>query len=334
VVDGVELKHSFKKFMNGIIDYAGLFPPAKLGMSEAVLNFSKYQFDADAWMLSLFICPANRLAEFGQEFRKLANPHTPWKMSVLAGQGATLETYFDSFDQDVLNVSRFNESFRKDIVVDFLETRVPAELFEGMKVESVTAFFISLKNILKKHRVSPVNLFFEINQSEKWEKDVSTFIGSLPHVARSALGLGNILSGIGFKLRCGGLEASAFPTPGQVSLAIRQCVIHNVPFKATAGLHHPLRHFNQQVKTKMHGFLNLFGAALLAFQHQIPQDDIQQIVEDENPANFVFSDSVFKWNKLEISAEEIQLLRAERLISFGSCSFDEPREDLRSLNLL
>ncbi len=328
------MKRSFKQFMTGIIDYAGLFPPAKLGMAEAVLNFSKYQSDADAWMLSRFICPANRLSEFGQEFRKLARPRTPWKLSVLAGNGTTLDAYFDSFNQDILSIPRFNESFGNDIIVDILETRLPVELLKGMTVESVTSFVMSLTSILKTNQVLPVNLFFEINQSEKWESNVSAFVAFLSHVIQSLSDSEGTLTGIGFKLRCGGLEASAFPSPGQVSLAIRQCAIQDVPFKATAGLHHPVRHFNTGVKTKMHGFLNLFGAALLAFKHKLPQEKIEQIVEDENPANLIFTDDKFSWDKLEISTKEIQFLRAERVISFGSCSFDEPREDLRSLDLL
>jgi hypothetical protein len=330
----MKLKTSFKKFMNGIIDYAGLFPPAKLGMSEAVSNYAKYQSEDDAWMLSRFICPANRLPEFGQEFQKITNPRTPWKMSVLVGKGVTYAEYFDSINQDVLNLSRFVESFEKDVVVDFLETRLPAELSTDFSVESVTSYVIFLTDILKKYQVLPVYLFFELDKNDNWEKKVSTFIDSISKLIRSASGSGGILSGIGFKLRCGGLNASAFPSPRQVSVAIEKCALHNIAFKATAGLHHPVRHFNQGVSTKMHGFLNVFGAALLAFKHKLPLEKIKQIVEDENPDNFIFTDSVFKWNKLEISAEEIQLLRAEQVISFGSCSFDEPWEDLRSLNLL
>jgi hypothetical protein len=334
VVDGVKLERSFKQLMNRIIDYAGLFPPAKLGMSEAVSNYAKYKSEADAWMLSRFICPANRLPEFGQEFRKITNPRIPWKMSVLVGKGVTPEEYFDSLNQDILNLSRFVESFGKDIVVDFMETRLPAELFEVITVESVTSFVISLSNILKKHRVTQVVLFLEIDQSKNWENNVSTFIGFLSHVLQLVSDLDCILSGIGFKLRCGGLDATAFPSSQQVSVAIEKCTLNNVAFKATAGLHHPVRHFNQGVNTKMHGFLNVFGAALLAFKHKLPLEKIKQIVEDENPDNFIFTDSLFKWNKLEISTSEIQSFRLEKVISFGSCSFDEPREDLRSLNLL
>jgi hypothetical protein len=328
------LKDSFKQFMDGIIDYAGLFPPAKLVMFEAVSNFSQYQTDSDAWMLSRFICPTNRLPEFGQEFRKLANSQSCWKMSVLPGNGNTVKEYLDSFDLDIHHISGFSKVFKNNIIIDFLEIRLPAELYHNLSARGVTSFLMSLIDILEKYQISSVNLFIELSGNKDWKKNVSEFIGSVSQFTRSETGSNGILSNIGFKLRCGGLEASAFPSPEEVSIAIHECAINNVPFKATAGLHHPMRHFNQGVKTIMHGFLNIFVAALLAFKYYLLQEDIEQIVEDENPSNFIFMDSDLKWKSLEISAEEIKSFRAEKVISFGSCSFDEPREDLRSLNFL
>src|SRR5207248_4886691 len=68
----------------------------------------------------------------------------------------------------------------------------------------------------------------------------------------------------GYKLRTGGVTADAFPTSAQVAKALVTPVTHQVPIKFTAGLHHPLRLFRDEVQTKMHGFLNVLGAAVLA----------------------------------------------------------------------
>jgi hypothetical protein len=103
--------------------------------------------------------------------------------------------------------------------------------------------------------------------------------------------------------------------------------------KCTAGLHHPVRHFNEGVQTKMHGFLNVFGAGVLAVANDLSVEQIETILEDENPASFIFDEAGFAWKDLRIDNPEIKLAR-QQVVSFGSCSFNEPREDLRSMGLL
>ena len=84
----------------------------------------------------------------------------------------------------------------------------------------------------------------------------------------------------------------------------------------------------------MHGFLNVFGATLLCHHKGLTKTDLQNMLVDENPDNFLFSDSQFSWKEYSIASEEIQKLRALYVTSFGSCSFDEPVEDLNELSLL
>ena len=50
--------------LDGLIDYAGLFPPAKLPMGDAVRNYAAYLRSEHEWMLGRFICPVSRLEEF------------------------------------------------------------------------------------------------------------------------------------------------------------------------------------------------------------------------------------------------------------------------------
>ncbi len=127
--------------------------------------------------------------------------------------------------------------------------------------------------------------------------------------------------------------ADAFPFPEQVARAIAAARDAGVPMKATAGLHHPVRHYNGGVQTKMHGFLNVFGAGVLAVTHGLSVEQIQNILEDEDPASFIFDESGFAWKNIHASNEQIARAR-QNVVSFGSCSFDEPREDLQALGFL
>jgi hypothetical protein len=137
----------------------------------------------------------------------------------------------------------------------------------------------------------------------------------------------------GFKLRCGGTDAAAFPTPEQVAGTITACRGAGVPLKFTAGLHHPLRHFDAGVRTPMHGFLNVFVAGVLATVHGLGEDEVRRIVEDEDAGHFVFTDQECRWGDWAVAVAQIVAAR-RAVVSFGSCSFDEPRADLRALRLL
>ena len=137
----------------------------------------------------------------------------------------------------------------------------------------------------------------------------------------------------GYKLRTGGVTADAFPTSAQIARALVTAATHQLPIKFTAGLHHPIRQFRDEVKTKMHGFLNVLGAAVLAAEHQWDADQAATMLEDEDPDSFSFTDDFFAWREWKIDTERLQY-RRKFVRSFGSCSFDEPRDDLRALDFL
>src|SRR5258708_32412167 len=84
----------------------------------------------------------------------------------------------------------------------------------------------------------------------------------------------------------------------------------------------------------MHGCFNVFGAGMLDHVHHLTRPEIQTIVEEEKATAFKFAGDAFAWQNLKATADEIAGLRQNVLISFGSCSFDEPRDDLRTLGLL
>ena len=72
---------------------------------------------------------------------------------------------------------------------------------------------------------------------------------------------------------------------------------------------------------------------MLSAEHQWDADQAVTMLEDEDPRSFSFTDDFFAWRDWKIDTERLQY-RRQFVKSFGSCSFDEPREDLRALNLL
>ena len=141
------------------------------------------------------------------------------------------------------------------------------------------------------------------------------------------------------KIRTGGITPEAFPRAAEIAKFLLTCAEHNVPFKATAGLHHPLRCHRPLTYSPdgpsgwMFGFLNVFLAAALARQG-LSQDLLEQLLLEESPRALQLSDAQITWAGHTLNVEEIAAARREFAISFGSCSFEEPVADLKSLGLL
>lgn len=139
--------------------------------------------------------------------------------------------------------------------------------------------------------------------------------------------------GLRAKIRTGGITADAFPSPERVASFIRACKEAGVAFKATAGLHHPLRcikplTYEPNAATgKMHGFVNVFLAAAMT-------DRAEEILREEDPGAFSFDDERVTWRDHAVSTPQLAEMRQNFALSFGSCSFEEPIADLQELGWL
>ncbi len=317
---------SMRGLMSGLIDYAGLFPPASLSLEEAIRNYADYRQDTDSWMLSRFICPSARLEELAP-VAELFHSSPPFRFSVLGTGGVDAPSFLRALESDIACVEAFIRAHSGLVSVEVMEIRFPEHLLD-FGPERIVAFFEAACALLARSTVPPVSLFVEILLHDHG-------LGQLPIILKSIAdgALGHSF-GLGLKFRCGGVEEAAFPAPDRLARAMAACRDARISYKMTAGLHHPIRQFHDSVNTKMYGFLNVFGAAVMAETHLLDTETIQRILKDEDVSHFVFSGSEFTWNGLSASSAQIERARSIGAQSFGSCSFDEPREDLRSLGLL
>jgi hypothetical protein len=111
------------------------------------------------------------------------------------------------------------------------------------------------------------------------------------------------------KIRCGGERV---PSIDELADFIRGCKGRGLPFKATAGLHYAVR------QDGAHGFLNVLAAAVF---------DEEALAEEDAEA-FRVTDDAFHWR--DRSAPPDRGL----FVSFGSCSFFEPVDELKALGLV
>lgn len=285
--------------LSHLIDYAGLFPPASLEMEPAVKNYQRYLSGPFSWMLGNFIVPASRLDEFSRVFEAVCcdEQENPWTLSVVCA---------DDLPVDLRTIRDFAQG------AAFLSTLE----FKAMDVRSTPAVLVALAR-------GPVR-YVEL------PPDPAQMRQYLPLLAAN---------GARAKLRTGGLTPAAIPSPQAVARFLNDCAAESVPFKATAGLHHPLRSIHPLTYqmgspvARMHGFLNVFLAAALAHDGAT-EDTLVATLSEEDPHAFRLDDDLIEWHDHRITSDQIERARNEFAISFGSCSFTEPIDELKAMEWL
>lgn len=285
-----------------LVDYAGLFPPSKVSMQEAVLNYATYRSSNYGWMLGRFVTPVARLDEFLESAGDflLREGHNPWHLAVLAGE---------DINATIRQIREFNRLNAPRVVADVVEVKATTV----SKIENTV-------NLLPEDLMA----YFEISTGDGFA-DLVTALALRKQRA---------------KIRTGGITTTDFPAARDVIRFVRTCMAANVPFKATAGLHHPLRCFKPLTYAEnaphgtMHGFLNtllMTGFARESYRVGL----LEQLMEEEFEEVFHFTEGGVAWRGEHfLTLGHIERLRSKGMISFGSCSFDEPVEDLRSMGLL
>lgn len=138
------------------------------------------------------------------------------------------------------------------------------------------------------------------------------------------------------KIRTGGVKPEAIPTPAEVAAFIVGCAERRLAFKATAGLHHPIRaeqaltYEKDAPRAVMHGFINVLMASAFAWHGETR---LEPIVAEMDAKAFRFDDKAY-WNDRSLTVEQIRDARKNFMHAIGSCSFEEPLQDLRALKLL
>lgn len=290
--------------LEGLVDYAGLFPPASQSMKAAVESYASYRAGPDRAALGRFIVPVERLEEFESAARALmprGEGSEPWLLSVLVGE-STAER-----GQQLLkfNCHHWSGSAEGHAVIDAVELKVAND-------EDVEAH----------HRVLPQ--FFVRYFEVPLNADVDGIVKAIARVGGRA------------KIRTGGVTRDAFPAAGDILRFLTACQREKVAFKATAGLHHPVRgsfnltyHPESEAGT-MYGFLNVFLAAAF-LSHGAPERIVLAVLGETDPRAFEFSEETIGWRGHRAAISSLRDIRRDFAISFGSCSFREPVDELRAL---
>lgn len=314
--------------LGGAIDYAGTFPPAALPLEKAIQRASRWRQEGKhPWLLNKMVLPVADIKKLTASYLyEQGADGSPWLFAALGTpcQSELPAEFYKTVEWDLRELRRcrekwFYSSCRQDVIS--YETKLPASLFSH---DSVSKIFDFISPVLERtpHLTSNEigDLFFEISFEGDWEKTIDNTVKALVEWLDENEELDLIP---GLKFRTGG---NYVPSGAQLAHAISQVTSHNLRFKATQGLHHALSH------GKDFGFVNLFASLCFAQGYgpeEFGDSRIEECLSDSNRANFEFKKEGFCWKNFSMTSEEIEVARRAHGATFGSCSLDEPDEDLR-----
>jgi hypothetical protein len=293
---------ALRTLLAGSIDYAGLFPPAGLAMAPAVRSYAEYRAGPDAWALGRFVLPAARLPEFEREVETVAPraPAEPWPLSVLLGP------------DHVAELERLGE-------LNCRHAAPGAAALSGDVVEAKASTVEAIGGLL--------------GATPRWATayvEVPLDPDPAPLVAAIARAGGRA------KARTGGVTPDAFPEPAALLRFLRAVTAAGVPFKVTAGLHHPLRaeyrltYAPDSPRGTMYGFLNVFLTAAF-LRAGLPDAEAVKLLEERAAGAFRFTADAIEWRGHRVDRATIAATRAQGIGGFGSCSFSEPVGELEQM---
>lgn len=282
---------------DAIVDYAGLFPPASCSMDEAVTKYAEYRIGSDRDLLGRFVLAASRLEELGESVAGqglMPLASDHWPLSVVFGA---------NHPEELTRVASFQAAFgNRGLLVEAMEAKVTAPGEVRVVVDRLP---------------------------QHWERFLE-----VPHQLHYGDLIGAIRdAGVGAKIRTGGTAPDSFPTATQLTRFLMAVTRYGVPFKATAGLHHPWRgsypltYAADSDRHMMYGFVSvLVATAILRAGGE--GETAQAVLEESDPSAFECSADAITWRGERIDFDALAAARQGGFRGFGSCSFREPVDEL------
>lgn len=288
---------------SGLIDYAGVFPPASLSMPDAVAGYRTMMESDDRWIVGRFLVRASQLQELAAvATHSLVAGDQPWSIGVVLdtspGAGASLGQDFQREMSPAMSIAAF-------------ELMLEPGTDPGSLIDTVATIDPDLA------------VFIEVDRVEPLDDQIRAIGDALRDRGRRG----------GAKLRCGGLTKDDFPTVDEVTEFLWAASFADVAFKATAGLHQPIRHRDQTIGGWRHGFVNLLIGSVAADAGQ-PRSVVREIVAESDPTAFSITPVAASWKDVVLPGSAIRRSRLRGLVAFGSCDIDEPKEALAGLSFL
>jgi hypothetical protein len=297
------MRKSTQKLLSGAIDYAGIFPPSQLGLTEAFARYEAGRRGPEQEFLGRFVCSSTRLVDLA-ELIVTGNSQAVIEVVVASAGGSNKSEWEDCLERDCKAMNDFQVAVGDKGEIAAYEVRAGRGLDLERSVRDLDGF-------------REAEVFVEIPLDEG---------------VVDAVGILGESDWLGAKARLGGPTKESYPLADQVALFLRSCLDLEVGFKLTAGLHHPISHLDPASGAQMFGFLPVIGGACLALSEDLSVQETTKLISYPNLDGWNFDDSGIRWGELRAGINDIDQFRS-LFTGFGSCSIDEPMLGLATLDV-
>lgn len=286
---------SASALLSGVVDYAGLFPPAALAMAEAVAEYRAALAGPEAWMLGRFVVPAARLDELAAVLSETRGEG--WRISAIVRDGQS---------DDAEAVRRFNDGTAR----------------HGGRVDSIECKPTAIEHVEWLARTYPPG--FEIYVEVAPGSDVASWFARIAaHGFRAKVRTGGVTADAFPSPRA---LAELLDTAVRHDITLKATAgLHH----AVRGSYR-LTYAPDSASAPMYGYLNVL-LATTALASGASVDDAETLLQSTEAEGLTFAADAVRWGAREFPAAVMARVRAGSLVSFGSCSFREPAGEFVAL---
>lgn len=326
---------SLEQLLDAAIDYSGMFPPNELDLREALREYVGFANSDKAQLLSRFVIPFEKIPELAKFADKKHMLKGPLNLCIAGPDIQTLTQFKNvilTMEQQILDA---HSGYPGELRTNILELKFPSKSVINLNAEELVKALEAVVLRTAESRLLPHRVFFEIPEQALNIDTTKKIIRVIAAHNKSVLKrkVDNYLFS-GLKINCGFADTGMEISDEYLAEAILFARDANVAVKFSGDINTAYPVFDKQTGKKIHGFINILAASMLAYTQDLNLEETVEVLEDRNPDNFVFKDGFFMWRELAAPVMEIKMLRMLSITSFNSTDPKLAVKELREGGLI
>lgn len=321
---------SLQQLLAAGINYAGLYPPADLKLQEALRSYIDFSHSKYEWMLSSFVMPHNELPSLANFADRKHHLKGPLSLCITGPETNTLFEFKNSVNSIEADIMAAHTGYPGEVRTNLLELKLPLTSVKTVNPEELVKALEVVVGTAAESRLLPHRVFFEI-PGEEFDAEIAKQVIKVIAVHNKSILKRKVENYLfsGLKINCSAKGNGEPPSSEYIAEVLLYARDANVAVKFAGNENSPFPRYNYSTKSKMHGFINIFAASMLAYTQDLNLEEVIEVLDDKTPENFTFKDGYLAWRELAAPIMEIKMLRMLSITSINFTSFSAPIDGLK-----